>query len=92
MAQSTMLLFAKKIQLESKWNEMYLQNEGKITTDMLQLGDEIKKVIRSILKAQEEEAYNYANSTDLEIHQFAGQLVVKIKQKCVLTTGYLALL
>jgi hypothetical protein len=72
MAQSTMLLFAKKIQLESKWNEMYLQNEGKITTDMLQLGDEIKKVIRSILKAQEEEAYNYANSTDLEIHQFAG--------------------
>jgi hypothetical protein len=51
---------------------MYLQNDGKITTDMLQLGDEIKKVIRSILKAQEEEAYNYANSTDLEIHQFAG--------------------
>ena len=72
MAQSTMLLFAKKIQLESKWNEMYLQNEGRITTDMLQLGDEIKKVIRSILKAQEDEAYNYANSTDLEIHQFAG--------------------
>ena len=72
MAQSTMLLFAKKLQLESKWNEMYLQNEGRITTDMLQLGDEIKKVIRSIIKAQEEEAYNHANSTDLEIHQFAG--------------------
>ena len=72
MAQSTMLLFARKIQLESKWNEMYLQNEGKITTDMLQLGDEIKRVIRSILKAQEEDAHNYANSTDLEIHQFAG--------------------
>ena len=72
MANDTMLLFAKKIQLESRWNEMYLQNEGKITIDMLQLGDEIKAVIRSIIKAQEEEAHSYANSTDLEIHQFAG--------------------
>ena len=67
MAQSTMLLFAKKIQLESKWNEMYLQNEGKITTDMLQLGDEIKKVIRSILKNQE----SPRNSKDFEVHLFA---------------------
>ena len=67
-----MLLFAKKIQLESKWNEMYLSNNGKITTDMLQLGDEIKTVIRSILKAQEDDAHNYANSNDYEIHQFAG--------------------
>ena len=72
MAQSTMLLFARKIQLESKWNELYLSNEGKITLEMLQLGDEIKQVIRSILKAQEEDAYNYANSTDYEVHQFAG--------------------
>jgi len=51
---------------------MYLHNSGKITTEMLQLGDEIKKVIRSILKEQEEEAINYANSTDYEIHPFAG--------------------
>ncbi len=72
MANNTMLLFAKKIQLESKWNEMYLSNNGKITTDMLQLGDEIKTVIRSILKAQEDDVHNYANSNDYEIHQFAG--------------------
>ena len=72
MVNSAMLLFAKKLQLESKWNEMYLHNSGKITTEMLQLGDEIKKVIRSILKEQEEEAINYANSTDYEIHPFAG--------------------
>ena len=67
-----MLLFAKKLQLESKWNEMYLQNEGKITIDMLQLGDEIKAVIRSILKAQEDDVHNYAHSNDYEVHQFAG--------------------
>ena len=67
-----MLLFAKKLQLESKWNEMYLHNDGKITTEMLQLGDEIKKVIRSILKEQEEEAINYTNSKDYEVHPFAG--------------------
>jgi hypothetical protein len=51
---------------------MYLSNNGKITTDMLQLGDEIKTVIRSILKAQEDDVHNYANSNDYEIHQFAG--------------------
>ena len=67
-----MLLFAKKLQLESKWNEMYLQNEGRITIDMLQLGDEIKTVIRSILKAQEDDAHNLVNSNDYEVHQFAG--------------------
>ena len=51
---------------------MYLQNEGKITIDMLQLGDEIKAVIRSILKAQEDDVHNHVNSNDYEIHQFAG--------------------
>ena len=68
MVNSAMLLFAKKLQLESKWNEMYLHNSGKITTEMLQLGDEIKKVIRSILKEQE----NPKNIKDLEVHLFAG--------------------
>jgi hypothetical protein len=72
VANNTMLLFAKKIKLESQWNELYLQNEGKITIDMLQLGDEIKAVIRSILKAQEDDVYNHVNSNDYEIHQFAG--------------------
>jgi hypothetical protein len=50
---------------------MYLQNEGKITIDMLQLGDEIKAVIRSILKAQEDDLHSY-NSNNYEVHQFAG--------------------
>ena len=70
MANDKMLLFAKKIQLESRWNEMFLENEGKVTIEMSALGDEIKKVIRSILKAQEAEAYK--NSKDLEIHLYAG--------------------
>jgi isocitrate dehydrogenase len=49
---------------------MFLENEGKVTIEMSALGDEIKKVIRSILKAQEAEAYK--NSKDLEIHLYAG--------------------
>jgi len=72
VANNSMLLFAKKIQLESKWNEMYLENSGKVTTEMLQLGDQIKAVIRSIVFEQNEEAYNYKNSTDYEIHTHAG--------------------
>ena len=70
MANDKMLLFAKKIQLESKWNEMFLANNGEVTPNMSALGDEIKNVIRSILKAQEAEAYK--NSKDLEVHLYAG--------------------
>ena len=72
MVNNSMLLFAKKIQLESKWNEMYLANNGIVTTEMLQLGDQIKRVIRSIVFEQNEQVYNYANSKDYEIHTHAG--------------------
>jgi hypothetical protein len=51
---------------------MYLENSGKVTTEMLQLGDQIKAVIRSIVFEQNEEAHNYKNSTDYEIHTHAG--------------------
>ena len=43
-----MVLFAKKLKLESKWNELFLENGGMVTPEMSVLGDEIKKVIRSI--------------------------------------------
>jgi len=68
MAKNSMVLFAKKLNLESKWNEMFLENNGQVTTEMSVLGDEIKTIIRSILKEQE----SPKNIKDLEIHLFAG--------------------
>ena len=68
MAQDHMVLFARKIQLESKWNEMYLKNGGLITPEMTVLGDEIKTVIRQILAKQE----SPKNPYDGEIHLYAG--------------------
>jgi hypothetical protein len=47
MAQDNMVLFAKKLKLESNWNELFLENKGKITPEMSVLGDEIKVVIKS---------------------------------------------
>jgi hypothetical protein len=67
MAKNSMVLFAKKLNLESKWNEMFLENNGEVTPEMSVLGDEIKTVIRSILKEQE----NPKNIKDLEVHLFA---------------------
>jgi len=68
MAKNSMVLFAKKLNLESKWNEMFLENNGEVTPKMSVLGDEIKTIIRSILKEQE----SPKNIKDLEIHLFAG--------------------
>jgi hypothetical protein len=70
MAQDNMVLFAKKLKLESKWNELFLENRGQITPEMSVLGDEIKVVIRSIIRRQEEEVHS--NSRDGEIHLYAG--------------------
>ena len=70
MAQDNMVLFAKKLKLESKWNELFLENTGKITPEMSVLGDEIKVVIRSIIREQEAEVLN--NLKDGEIHLYAG--------------------
>ena len=70
MAQDNMVLFAKKLKLESKWNELFLENRGQVTPEMSVLGDEIKKVIRSILRAQEENVHT--NPRDGEVHLFAG--------------------
>ena len=70
MAQDNMILFAKKLKLESRWNELFLENKGQITAEMSVLGDEIKQTIRSILRAQEEQVRT--NPRDGEIHLYAG--------------------
>jgi hypothetical protein len=68
MAQDKMVLFAKKLKLESKWNELFLENGGTVTPEMTVVGDEIKLTIRSILQAQE----TGKNPRDEEIHLYAG--------------------
>ncbi len=68
MAQDNMVLFAKKLKLESKWNELFLENGGNVTPEMSVIGDEIKRVIRSILQNQE----SPKNALDGEIHLYAG--------------------
>jgi len=70
MAQDNMVLFAKKLKLESKWNELFLENKGQITPEMSALGDEIKQTVRSILRAQETKVHT--NPRDGEIHLYAG--------------------
>jgi hypothetical protein len=70
MVQDNMVLFAKKLKLESKWNESFLENRGQITPEMSVLGDEIKVVIRLIIREQEIQANK--NSRDYEAHLFAG--------------------
>ena len=68
MAQDNMVLFAQKLKLESKWNELFLENGGMVTPEMSVLGDEIKQVIRSLLRNQE----SPKNPKDGEIHLYAG--------------------
>lgn len=63
-----MVLFARKIHFESKWNELFLKNGGNVTPEMSVLGDEIKKVVRAILKNQE----SPRNIRDGEVHLYAG--------------------
>ena len=65
-----MVLFAKKLKLESRWNELFLENKGQITAEMSVLGDEIKQVIRSIIRKQEAEVHT--NEKDYEVHLYAG--------------------
>jgi len=65
-----MLLFARKIHFESRWNELFLKNNGQVTPEMSVLGDQIKKTVREILALQEKEAVT--NSKDLEVHLYAG--------------------
>ena len=59
MALSKMALFARKIQLESTWNSLFLKNNGVVTPEMSVLGDKIKSTIREILLIQEVQEEKY---------------------------------
>jgi hypothetical protein len=71
MAQDNMILFAKKLKLESRWNELFLENRGQITAEMSVLGDEIKQTIRSILQETRSKS-SYQSVNDYEVHLYAG--------------------
>jgi len=47
---------------------LFLENGGNVTPEMSVIGDEIKRVIRSILQNQE----SPKNALDGEIHLYAG--------------------
>jgi hypothetical protein len=49
---------------------LFLENKGQITAEMSVIGDEIKKVIRSIIRQQEEQVRT--NPLDGEVHLYAG--------------------
>ena len=67
MAHDNMVLFAQKLKLESRWNELFLENGGLVTPEMSALGDQVKSVFRLILKNQE----NPRNIRDGENHSYA---------------------
>lgn len=63
-------LFAKKLELENKWNRMFLENGGYVTVEMAAIQDSLKVVIRQL----KEDSVRYAqlNLNNGENHLFAG--------------------
>ena len=63
-------LFAKKLELENKWNRMFLENGGYVTVEMAAIQDNLKVVVRQL----KEDSVRYAqvNLLNGENHLFAG--------------------
>ena len=63
-------LFAKKLELENKWNRMFLENGGYVTVEMAAIQDKLKVVVRQL----KEDSVRYAqiNLNNGENHLFAG--------------------
>jgi hypothetical protein len=57
--------------LESKWNQSYLE-QGKVTNAMQETSQEIKKIVKELISRDMQEARNSVNVRDYEIHAFAG--------------------
>ena len=67
--ESKQALLAKKISLESSWNQAYLE-EGKVTNAMQETSQEIKTIVKELI-ARDMQA-DTSNSKDFETHLFAG--------------------
>jgi len=57
--------------LESKWNQSYLEN-GRVTNEMQETSQEIKIIVKELISRDMEIAKNSVNVLDYEIHSFAG--------------------
>ena len=57
--------------LESKWNQSYLE-QGKVTNAMQETSQEIKSIVKELISRDMQEARNSVNVRDYEIHAFAG--------------------
>jgi predicted transcriptional regulator len=57
--------------LESRWNQSYLEN-GRVTNEMQETSQEIKKLVKELISRDMEAAKNSVNVLDYEIHAFAG--------------------
>jgi len=70
MVQTAQSLLAQKMALESLWNKKFME-EGRVTNEMQQISRQVKEVVRELIKRSDFETAN-GNSTDYEIHAFAG--------------------
>ena len=67
--ESKQALLAKKISLESSWNQAYLE-EGKVTNAMQETSQEIKTIVKELIARDMQTATS--NNKDFETHLFAG--------------------
>lgn len=70
MVKTAQSLLAQKMALEALWNKKFME-EGRVTNEMQQISRQVKEVVRELIARSEFEAAN-GNSTDYEIHAFAG--------------------
>lgn len=62
-------LFAKKLELENKWNRAFLDNGGYVTVEMAAIQDELKTVIRQL--KEDSVRFQNLNMLNGENHLFA---------------------
>jgi hypothetical protein len=69
MMESTQVLLAKKISLESSWNQTYLE-EGRVTNAMQETSYKIKVIVKELIDRDMQAAIS--NPKDHEVHLYAG--------------------
>jgi len=69
MMESTQVLLAKKISLESSWNQTYLE-EGRVTNAMQETSYKVKVIVKELIDRDMQAVTS--NNNDLEVHLYAG--------------------
>ena len=67
--ESKQALLARKISLESSWNQAYLE-EGKVTNAMQETSYKIKVIVKELIDRDMQAVTS--NNKDLEVHLYAG--------------------